>query len=415
VTQRRRVRPLTAVAAAVFTASIALGVSPAAATTTLVVDDDGAAALGNCAAETPAHATIQEAVDAAVPDDIIQVCPGTYAESVTVPPTTTRLRILGPQAGVDARQRDVGIENEATVDPPAGGQGFSLLASNTVLDGFTIQGADAAPGIYTSPLSTRYKIDNNIVRDNVFGLYLNSAGVDNTLVRFNRFEDNDLPGSASGNGIYSDQGADDLLVRGNAFSGHTNASILFAYVEGVTNDHILLESNRSMDDASFADFFSASNVRIVRNRTADTQPAGDDLQGSAIRIGGQTSDVLIQDNRLSNPAFSGIAIRDDAIGAGVANVQVFGNRVDGAKASGLDISSPVLSVVQALDNTFANNGVDGISMSAGTRGNLLRGNRSVGNGAFDCHDESIGRRTAGTANRWRADHGVTDQPDGICS
>ena len=99
----------------------------------------------------------------------------------------------------------------------------------------------------------------------------------------------------------------------------------------------------------------------------------------------------------------------------MARVQVLENKVDGAGASGLDVSSPVVSVVQAADNAFSNNGVDGISMSAGTKGNVLSGNRALGNGAFDCHDASTGRRTAGTANRWRADVGVLDSPDGICS
>jgi nitrous oxidase accessory protein NosD len=412
---RRRARLVTLAISAALTASLAPARAAVAVTATLVVDGDGMAAVGYCDADTPTYQTIQEAVDAAAPDDAIRVCPGVYTESVTVPQATRRLRILGPQAGVDARVRSVGDDNEAIVDPPADGPGFSLLASNTVVDGFTIEGADGNAGISTSPLSTRYKIDNNIIRDNVFGLYLNSAGVDNTLIRYNRFEDNDLSGAASGAGIYSDQGADDVLIRANLFSGHTSAAISFAYLDGVTNDHILLESNRSVDDASFATVLSASNVRILRNRATDTNPADNDLQGSSIVIGGQTAGVLIQDNRLSHPALSGIAIRDDGLGTGVADVQVLENLVDGATADGLDVTSAVPSVLQALDNRVTNSGVDGISMAAGTRGNLLQGNRSSGNGVFDCHDESKGRRTAGTANRWRADHGATDSPDGICS
>ncbi len=372
------------------------------------------AEVGNCDALTATHASIQSAVDAAVANDKIRVCPGSYPESVTVPQPTSRLRIIGPQAGVDARTRSVPIEEEAVVDPPDAQPAFSLLASFSVVDGFTISGADAGPGIYTSPTETRYKIQYNIIEENVFGLYVNSAGLENTFVKFNRFADNNLPGSASGNAIYSDQGAQDILIRANSFSGHVNGAVLFAYVEGVVNEDILVENNTSIDDANFVNLFSASFVRILKNRTSDTANVDDDVQGSAIRIGGQTDNVLIQRNRLSKPAFSGIAIRDDGLGTGVATIQVLENRVSGAEASGLDVTSAVRHVVEAFENDFTNSQVDGISMGSATRGNLLRQNEAIGNDGFDCRDESTGGRTAGTANRWRNNSGGTDSPGGIC-
>ncbi|MEX0755600.1 MAG: hypothetical protein WD556_10880 [Actinomycetota bacterium] len=401
---------------AAVTAALSLSLVPSAsAATTFVVDDDGMAELGNCDAETATHATIQSAVDAAVASDIIHVCPGLYEESVTVPPATSRLRILGPQVGVDARTRDVGAANEATVDPPADQPAFSFLASYSVLDGFTVSGADGNAGIYTSPEETRYKIQYNVIEDNVFGLYVNSAGFENTFVKFNRFTDNNLPGSASGNAIYSDQGAEDILIRANSFSGHLNGAILFAYVEGVINEDLLVENNRSVDDANFVNLLSSSFVRILRNRTSDTRNVDDLAQGSAIRIGGESNNVLIQGNRLSRPAFSGIAIRDDGLGTGVAAIQVAENTVDRAEANGLDVTSNVRGVVEAFDNVLTNNDVDGISMGAETRANLLRRNTAEGNDVLDCHDASVGGRTAGTANRWRNNRGDTDQPDGLCA
>jgi hypothetical protein len=112
--------------------------------------------------------------------------------------------------------------------------------------------------------------------------------------------------------------------------------------------------------------------------------------------------------------FSGIAIRDDGLGTGVATIQVLENRVSGAEASGLDVTSAVRHVVEAFENDFTNSQVDGISMGSATRGNLLRQNEAIGNDGFDCRDESTGGRTAGTANRWRNNSGGTDSPDGIC-
>ncbi|MEX2274130.1 MAG: right-handed parallel beta-helix repeat-containing protein [Actinomycetota bacterium] len=401
--------------AAAATAALATFAMPGAhATAVLVVDDDGFAEVGNCDAETPAAPRISDAVAAAAPDDIIRVCPGSYPESVTIPAVTDRLRILGAQVGVDARSRNVGAENESVVQPPPGSPGFSLLASNTVLDGFTVEGAQNAPGVYTSPARTRYKIQNNILTQNTFGLYVHSSGLRNTFVKFNRITDNNAPGAASGNGIYTDQGADDILIRSNLFGGHANGAILFAYVDGVTNAEVLIRNNRSVDDANFVNLLAATDFRILNNRTSDTRNVDDDVQGSAIRVGGQSTEVLIQGNRLIDPAFSGVAIRDDGLGSGVSNIDVIENDVVSAEANGLDVSSTVPHVVDALDNNFRDNGIAGISFALGTRNNQIRRNTASGNADFDCHDQSIGSRTAGTANVWRRNVGATDEPNGIC-
>src|SRR5687767_1928341 len=57
---------------------------PAAAQTTLVVDGDGQGTAADCDAADAAHTTIQSAVDAAVSDDTVFVCPGTYDEQVVI-------------------------------------------------------------------------------------------------------------------------------------------------------------------------------------------------------------------------------------------------------------------------------------------------------------------------------------------
>jgi hypothetical protein len=387
----------------------------AVASNILVVDQDGFGDPFDCTATDPAFTTIQSAVDAAAPDDFIVVCPGTYGESVTVPAETPRLRVLGAQFGVDARTRNVGAENETIVDPPTG-PAFSLLASNTVLDGFTIQGATDAPGIYTSPDQMRYKIQNDIVTDNVFGVHLNSSdGGDRTLVRYCLFTENNETGTASGNAIYSDQGLSNAKIRKNLFADQANSAIEFPYVNDVANSTILIESNRSVDNGHFLSLFNVSTMNVTGNRTADTTSLDDATQGSAIEIGGQTSDVVIQKNIFGHPALSGVEVHDDGLGTGVASVSLLDNLVFRADQDGLHVTSSVPGVVSAAGNTFKNNGGDGISMGASTSDDALKGNKAAGNAGFDCHDQSIGSRPTGTANIWRNDLGTTDDPATLCT
>lgn len=71
------------------------------------------------------------------------------------------------------------------------------------------------------PAFSGYQILNKIVRDNVFGIYLHGDGAATTLARRNLLDGNNRPGSASGNGIYSDQGALGITVRANS-SGITS-------------------------------------------------------------------------------------------------------------------------------------------------------------------------------------------------
>lgn len=72
------------------------------------------------------------------------------------------------------------------------------------------------------------------------------------------------------------------------------------------------------------------------------------------------------------------------------------------------------------NNTVTNTGVgtfpptDGILFGSATNGNQIRGNTARGNFPYDCEDDSTGSGTAGTANTWVDNNGVTDNPNGIC-
>jgi parallel beta-helix repeat protein len=394
----------------VTTGLMLLGFAPARAATTLLVDEDGRGVPGNCNAMTMTpYTTIQSAVDAAAPGDTVQVCRGVYTENVTV---GKALNIRGAKPGVNGT-RAVVPANESIVHTADPNQPIFLLeADGITVNGFLIEGNTNNVGIQTRPNFSGYQILNNIVRQNVFGIYLHGSGAATTMVRRNLLEGNNQPGSASGNGIYSDQGALGVTIQANTFRNHINAGVLFASA-GTQQESITIQNNRSVDDNTFAALFNVTNAQVVANRTNDTNDADD--FGSTIFVGGESSGIVIQRNVLTNPGFSGIAVRDTlgAVGS-TANVTVLGNTVTGAEGSGIDVTAEEFAAVTARNNTLRNNGIDGIFLGAATRGNQIRSSTASGNANLDCEDDSMGSGTAGTANTWVGNNGGTDDPNGIC-
>jgi parallel beta-helix repeat protein len=393
-----------------FTACLMMiGTLPARAAVTQAVDDDGFASLTNCNAATATHNTIQEGVDAAAAGDTVKVCPGTYIENVTV---NKALILQGPKAGVNGTRAQV-LANEAVVHASDQNLPIFMLAANSItVNGFLVEDNSNNAGIQTSPAFSGYQILNNIVQNNVFGIYLHGSGAATTLVRRNLLDDNNLPGSASGNGIYSDQGAVGITVLANSFRNHSNTGIIFA-AAGIQQESIIIQNNRSLNDNTFVALFDVQNAQVVANQTNDDVDAGD--SGSTIFVGGNSAGILIQRNVLVNPGFSGIAVRDTLAALGsTANVNVLGNTVTGAEGSGIDVTAEDFAAVSARNNTLRNNAIDGIFFGSLTKGNQIRSNTASGNANLDCEDDSVGSGTSGTNNTWTNNNGGSDDPNGIC-
>ncbi|HEV2800698.1 MAG TPA: thrombospondin type 3 repeat-containing protein [Pyrinomonadaceae bacterium] len=273
-----------------------------------------------------AHTTITEAVAVANSGDQIDVCAGTYTETVTI---NKFLNLRGAQAGVDARMR-VG-QPEAIVNGPGGA--FSVTASNVTIDGFTVQDGTTAPlanGITLAANRSGHRILNNIIRNNTFGLYLNASGAIQSIVRFNRFESNNQLGAASGNAIYSDQGAANVLIEQNRFTGHASAAMVFAG----TQSNITVSSNQLVTDNSMV-FFNSSGIVITGNTSTNSQ-------GSVIFLGGGNNGMMITCNDISGGVSSAIRIANTGTGTN-SNVTAnnnnitttpFGIRIDSGQYTG---------------------------------------------------------------------------------
>jgi nitrous oxidase accessory protein NosD len=233
----KRLARVTLAAAAFFAFA---GVSPAFATTK--VDDDGA----QC--PDAQFTSISAAVAAAAPGESIEVCAGVYNESVVV---DKRLSLKGWTQKLDGgdcldRSRGIDPSKDTLVQGGLLGPGFWVQANEVEITNFTVQLATNpgnGVGIYLSNAFSKYRIKENLVQDNVFGIYLNSNGVEESQVEVNCVRDNNEPGSASGNGVYSDQGVRHATVKDNTFTGHTNASVIFVGRPG-TQSHLQIEAKR---------------------------------------------------------------------------------------------------------------------------------------------------------------------------
>jgi len=397
------------------------------------------------------YATIQAAVNAAQTFDVIYVGPGVYHESVTISEaghSRDNLSLLGAQAGNDARVGRTNPLKESVID--ATGKGNSALiveAEAVVIDGFTVQGATqgSANGIDLKGSNTPDVtpangaiVINNIVVNNNSGVALNTDGygTPNTagsfligaIVEHNYIKTNNAGSLAAGPGcgIWAD-GVQEAVITQNSFFENKASALCVEYAQNTT-----IANNTSLDDASFAQFTATSNVVFSNNQGQNFAAQGTigGITGSgdaAVGVGPGNQYLVISDNTLqegSAPVVNGIAFTT-VWGATAINSYVYvkNNTIssfpqDGIVAeSATDPTAGTLTESMIFGNTVENNGQDGIYLDgADVNGsNQLFDNTAEGNTRFDCHDDTSGGGTAGTANLWFHNTGILSQPQGLCT
>jgi parallel beta-helix repeat protein len=410
----------TAVAAVLCTgivAAIVAGGAANAAPTVLVV--------GHARACAGTYATISSAVTAAVAGDTIEVCAGTYDETVNV--DTPDLTFVGAQAGnkgTAARAAD--LARESVVSDVNGDFVLGAGADHTTISGFALEGAGSPTvdhdGIEAFAGSSGLDVSDDVIVGNGNGINLQNPETDNpATISHNYIWDNNAEGDlgandSTGTGVFISNGpADDTSINHNVFGDDSQTAINFAGGASPSQG-LVVAGNTSLDDSTFVVAVNSVNATIQDNRiTVDgTVPGGN---GTGILDFGGNTGLRILKNTMSSDSDISAAIALSAYdGSASVGTTVTANTVSGWD----DGVSAAAGYTTALisSNRISHNGAFGISIDADTGGNVLSQNRvsSDSGVAVDCSDLSTGSLTAGTANTWLrnvgADHDST--PRGIC-
>ncbi len=275
-------------------------------------------------------ATIQAAVDAASLGATITVDPGTYSESVVIGKTVT---LKGAMAGVDGRSnaRAAGL-GESILDgllnaDTTRGYSFKILANDVTIDGFTVQGQTSqsnatAAGIVMNPNIAGTQILNNIVQNNVAGLYLsNNSTTKVALIKGNVFRNNNVNGPNTGRGIYSDGGVSggllqNVTIDGNFFyknQGQPGFAIQAAI--GLEAQTLGAQTNIRIINNAFDTNGKAVLAIALSNSLIEGNVIGNhfDVSSGALRFEGGDSAITIRNNNLYGNGGRAIRIDQKAI------------------------------------------------------------------------------------------------------
>lgn len=392
---------------------------------TFVVDDD----LAQCSnAQFSGPTGIQTAITAAPPGSTIRVCPGIYTR-ILIDKTLT---LQAPRQQGTATQcaapltPDPTKEAIITGEPPfAGGGVVTIAADSVVFQGFTVQGPNTltGPGIFTLPTFSGYLIKFNVIQENTFGIYFNASGALSSVVDHNCIRNNNQPGSASGDGIYSDAGLRNAVIQENFITGHDSAAIVLV----VNQQDISIIHNDIVDDEGTIVLFAAQNVLVAYNHQIQRGTS------SGIFIGGGVTAsirfnlierastgvnasgpnvLLVEKNNVRDATFEGIRF------TATSGSTIRGNKVERSGRDGIRLrngsNSNDVNNNLSRDNVRDGMRVDGTDFPPQSSMNDIQQNKMLGNGEHDCHDDTAGTGTGGTANTWLNDIGKTQNRPGLC-
>jgi parallel beta-helix repeat protein len=421
--------------------------SVSAATTHWVNDNDpnGDRTPPGQSCNDPGYPTIQSAVDAAAPGDRINVCPGTYTEEVTIPAGKDNILLrsvrfwaavikappvmLGETKSIVRVNGARGVTIFAfTISGPGGGPCDSLRYGVRIDEGGSADIlANHITEIHDTPFSdcpngiavqvgrrAELTVGSGRILGNAIDTYQRNGPTVSNEGSFAEIAYNRILGVGPStvnpqNGVVVSGGATGSIrhnfVAGNIFAaqdtGLVSTGILLFQSGQVIVDHNALRSN----DNGVALFEPAAGSTATFNHVRASTFDGIALSpASGIRVA--FNDV----GRNKGPGIGVFFSQGNALQSNrVERNGQSGVLLDGAEGNEIDGNRVRRNGTESGDTT------DGIRLTGFSTANTLRNNRLKDNVTHDCHDDSVGSGTGGTANFWIDNRGRTSQPQGLCA
>jgi Right handed beta helix region len=294
----------------------------------------------NAAAKSGCKPTISAAVAAASANDIINVAPGTYAESVTI---GVPLTLIGADASttiIDATGLSVGIYVDG-IDNKA--------LAGVFISGFTVQNANYEGILVTN--ATRITISNNISMNNNKGVVVAAAG--QSCPGIPAFETSE--GQDCGEGIHF-MGVDHSIIIGNT-SQNNSGGILLSDDTGATHDNTIA-GNLVMNNPLACGITMASHVPAALTGSAtalgvyQNVVVGNTISKNGLIAEGAGAGIfasapgtasyqnLVLNNVLTGNGIPGVAIHGHTPGQNLNNNVIIGNQISGNGADVADTATP---------------------------------------------------------------------------
>jgi len=322
------------------------------------------------------YETIQEAIDAAALDDLIQVRPGTYEEDLIIPADKSGLRLRSQFNTDDQRAVIKGVVSLPWSQWPLAAPNIEILANDVQLYYFRIESPDVPDGHYSSGIvlnGTGIQIYDN--------RFVSIAAGDGACVVIQTYRDDNAPG-----GVSDITGLD---VRNNAFAGTPGFAYDAVYINhqnaDIGPDRVRVRNNTFVGNVFRAVTTERSTTSILTNRieTSISSPSAAILVCDA--NGRPLDDVLVQGNVVESSATFAYGV---LVGAGV---------VDEA-----------LTAIRILSNRLIGNDC-GVWVRASAGGVTVTGNSFLGN-TVGVKSTAAGVLTA-TNNWWGHPSGPLDVAD----
>ncbi len=340
-----------------------------------MVDDDGQAAAGDCDATTTAASTIGAAVTAVASGTHIDVCPGTYAEQLTIPNSKDDITLTSTQA------------RAATIKAP-----------NTMAEPGDIIRVDGATGWTIRGFVISGPMPNNLfcsaeTRAGVFVAGGGSVTVDDNEFTEIRAADANLRGCQNGIAIRVGRQATPTsgtaTITNNVFGKYQKGAIV---IDGPGSSADV--GLNTVNGEGPVNYIAQNGIQFSRGATGHV--AGNTVAGHTYSLAPTSSSTGV----LIFQAGTGLVINNN-------NVHHNDDNIDLITTNGAVVQQNAAQTATFFDGLFAD---------SDTSGNQFVDNVATGNAILDCEDLSIDLgNLPPVANTWTGNTGNTSVPPGLCN